>query len=872
MPGVLIVLALASSTRVLSHQATKATAVTPAPVCALDTAQRNALKSKLGASLPLVFTADYSHPIRRVLPIEPAWLNQAGHPFFSGKSLPGQFRTFQIGVLGRRNIRSIRLRFSDFRSEKGVIPGSEARCLSLGGVDIQGKSFQKPLSLKAGHLQPLWCGLSVPTSARGIYRGTAFLTLEPGGTQKIPIQIKVTPGTGDPDDPNALTRLRWLDSTAGQGTSITKPFIPVKVTGRTIRVLGRELKIGSNGLPTSIVSHFAPNNASITRSRKWVLADPIGFSTKHGAISESLTAQQVQIHSTKSEATWSSQGTLGQFKANVNGRLDYTGSGQIAITLVAQRDMKLDDLSLLIPYQANSAKYLMGLNRKGGLRPSSHLWKWDVKRHQDAFWLGDVNAGLMVRLKDTNFHRPLLNIYYSFLPLALPDSWGNHGRGGVRISESGNVVNATAFSGKRSVRKGETLHFIADIYLTPFRTIDTEQQWATRFIHPHPSRDPKPLDDALASADPVHGPNVMNVHQATYYNPYINYPYSPDSFEAFRDFVARAHKVGARARVYYTTREITQNMPELFALHSLNGEIVFPGPGKAAKTLINPKGPAPWLIKNLDSDFVPAWVDHVGGKYAQDDISVITTPDSRWNNFYLEGLKWMVDHAKIDGVYIDDTALDASSLRRARRILSARPHPLIDLHTWNHFNEYAGYANNLNMYMEVLPYLDRLWLGEGFSANDAPWDYWLVEMSGLPFGLMSEMLESPNTIRGLVFGETGRLGWSGDPRSVWKFFDDYGIKGTDMIPFFDPSSPIQTHNKDILATVYKGKDHVIVVLGNWSGHDVDATLTANWNALGLSPSATHTLVPAIEGVQTEGQAIIDQPFTVPANGIVLVLR
>jgi hypothetical protein len=38
---------------------------------------------------------------------------------------------------------------------------------------------------------------------------------------------------------------------------------------------------------------------------------------------------------------------------------------------------------------------------------------------------------------------------------------------------------------------------------------------------------------------------------------------------------------------------------------------------------------------------------------------------------------------------------------------------LVDLHSWNHMNEWAGFANCLNLYMEILPYLDRLWLGEG---------------------------------------------------------------------------------------------------------------------------------------------------------------
>lgn len=561
------------------------------------------------------------------------------------------------------------------------------------------------------------------------------------------------------------------------------------------------------------------------------------------------------------------------YKIATKGRLDFTGSGHIAIHLTAERDLNLSDIHLDIPYAKDSATYMMGLNRQGGLRPAGHEWTWDTKRHQDCFWIGAVNAGLMVRLKDQNFRRPLVNIYYQFQPLRMPASWGNAGRGGVKVVEKGDTVVARSYSGPRTLRKGQSLDFVLDLYLTPFRTIDTDRQWSTRFVHPHPGRDPKVVDTALATADPVHGPNVLTVHQATYYNPYINYPYSPDSFPAFEDLVRRAHDKGIRARVYYTTREITMNMPELFALHSLNGEVVFPGPGKNAKTLINPNGPNPWLVENLGSDFVPAWVDHVGGKYAALDISVITTPDSRWNNFYLEGLKWMVDKAKIDGVYIDDTALDALSLQRARRILAARPDPFIDLHTWNHFNEYAGFANNLNMYMEVLPYLDRLWLGEGFSANDAPWDYWLVEMSGLPFGLMSEMLDSPNASHGFVFGETGRLGWSGDPRPMWRLWDEYGMKGREMISFFDPANPVGTTDPRVKATIYKGKNDTIVALANFSNEAISVQLNIDWKALGIDPSRSEMVIPAIGGIQEAGTGQPNSVIDVPAkSGVVRVLK
>lgn len=42
--------------------------------------------------------------------------------------------------------------------------------------------------------------------------------------------------------------------------------------------------------------------------------------------------------------------------------------------------------------------------------------------------------------------------------------------------------------------------------------------------------------------------------------------------------------------------------------------------------------------------------------------------------------------------------------------------------------------------LEYFPYLDRLWFREYFDFDSAP-DYWLVEISGIPFGLMGEMLE-----------------------------------------------------------------------------------------------------------------------------------
>ncbi len=400
------------------------------------------------------------------------------------------------------------------------------------------------------------------------------------------------------------------------------------------------------------------------------------------------------------------------------------------------------------------------------------------------------------------------------------------------------------------MKQGETIDFIFEIYLTPFRTLDTEKQWAVRFTHlGGPGR--QPIDDALATADARRGPNVLNVHHASFYSPYINYPYSDDSFPAFRELVQKAHAKGIKLRVYYTTREITQNMPELFPLHSFNGEIILPGPGREAHTLLHPRGPHVWLTENLREQFIPAWEAQVGAPYGDLDLSVITTPDSRWNNFYLEGLRWLVEKADFDGMYIDDTALDATSLRRARRILDSRPGRLIDLHTWNHFNRWAGFANNLTIYMEILPYLDRLWLGEGFDANAVTPDFWLVEMSGLPFGVMGEMLDGANPWRGMVFGETARLPWSGDPRGLWKVWDEFGIQGTEFLPFFTGNCPVQSGRTNILVSVYRKPGRSFVAIGSWDPAETQVDLKIDWKQLGLNPERSFLYAPAIPGMQTE---------------------
>ena len=142
-------------------------------------------------------------------------------------------------------------------------------------------------------------------------------------------------------------------------------------------------------------------------------------------------------------------------------------------------------------------------------------------------------------------------------------------------------------------------------------------------------------------------------------------------------------------------------------------------------------------------------------------------------------------------------------MKRVRKVLDRRrPGALIDLHSANQYNPRDGFASSANLYLEHLPYIDRLWFGEYFDY-DAPPDYWLVEISGVPFGLLGEMLEKGgNPWRGMLFGATSRLPWAGDPRPLWKAWDAFSLEGSRMKGWWVPDAPVRTDRPGVLATTY----------------------------------------------------------------------
>lgn len=541
--------------------------------------------------------------------------------------------------------------------------------------------------------------------------------------------------------------------------------------------------------------------------------------------------------------------------------MEFDGFMNYQIKVKAAENTSVDDIALLTSMPATTAKYRLGMGYEGSLRPKSDQWKWNVERNQEGFWFGDVNAGMQCLFRAENYRRPLNTNFYKMQPLNMPPSWFNDGKGGISYKEKGNQVDIKTYSGSRTLQKGEELNFDFLVLVTPFKPIDTMKQWTDRYYHGYQPAEKLKEGDAHAyqAVDVVGetGANVINLHHGNAVNPHINYPFFRPAF--MKQYVDESHAKGYKVKIYYTVRELTNHAPELFALKSLGHEIFSPGKG----------GGYAWLQEHLDGDYIGAWfVD------AYKDAAIVNTGISRWHNFYVEGLNWLTKNVGIDGVYIDDLAFDRNTMKRIRRVLeSNRPDPRIDVHSANQFNPADGYINSIFLYMEHMPYLDRLWFGEYFKYEKSP-EYWLTDVSGIPFGMMSEMLQDGgNPYRGMLYGMTAREPMESVPSQLWKVWDAFGIKDSRMMGYWVSYNPVKTGRNDVLATSFVKDGKVMIAIASWAKKDSDIKLQIDWEKLGIDADKARLTAPDIKGFQEGFSLSPKDKIKVPKDkGFIFILE
>ena len=175
-----------------------------------------------------------------------------------------------------------------------------------------------------------------------------------------------------------------------------------------------------------------------------------------------------------------------------------------------------------------------------------------------------------------------------------PASYKSNCTGRVSVAEEGDFVTLSSSSSPLKLSAGSSTTFLMDLLVTPMRPVNLTQHVDTRYAHlfgnvqtknpaaGNPSGTLAGLVDLIVSLNAT----WAILHQGTSLNTFINEPILEQRLPALETFVKLCHEKGVRVKLYFTTRELTNRAPELFAIKSLpNHEVITSGPGGGGSSL-----------------------------------------------------------------------------------------------------------------------------------------------------------------------------------------------------------------------------------------------------------------------------------------------
>lgn len=740
----------------------------------------------------------------------------------------------------------------------------DAVCVNTQGVDKFGKPFSQKICLRKEHIQPVFVILKADPANEGSTKTAEVVFDTDQGVQKIKLTVDFTGEyvpNGGFNDITRLSRLLWLNSSRFLDNTVVEPFTEPEITGSKIRILGREIYIAESGLVKNAEYYFDEGVNLTNDVRGSLFASPLEFSVGK----EEIVYSGMTLEKNGGSVSISASGESAGLQVKLAGILHYEGSVDYKILVTAKQDLTCSNISLKAKINASCAQFINGLGAYGSYAHNIR-YKWEETKQQDTFYVGAVNAGVRFKWKAQDYVRPLVNIYYKNLPLHIPtETWDNGGRGGIRFETGKEVCVLDAYTGAFRMKAGESRSFDFELHFTPFKPVDYKKHYAVRHSHYNNLKNGyKQVDEAAGL-----GLNYVNIHHGSEYHPFINYPFIET--ENLKHLVQYAAYKDIGVNVYYTVREHSNHMAEVFAYKALGDEIIYRKNGDGHSWW---KGVPEWLTEYFGDTILPAWrVYYKHGKYKGDaDISFIVRPDSRLDNYYIEGLDWLIKNIGIKGIYIDDTSLDRTTVERAKKVL-AQNGGMIDMHMWNHEEPRAGDTSCMNLYTEILPFLDSLWIGEGYAYKKLSPEYLLMEVSGIPYGNASQMLEGGGEpFIGMLYAMNNRYGWGvKNAHHIYKLWDDFGIEDSEMRGWWHSQNPVCTGNDEVKATAYLKKGSALICMYNFGRHAAYIRPRIQETLLGFSPRTAFR--PHIGTIQHGGRADLHKGLCLGAKkGMILEVK
>ena len=176
----------------------------------------------------------------------------------------------------------------------------------------------------------------------------------------------------------------WLATHAGEMPtphSVLPPWTPMKVSGKTVEVLGRKLSFGDLALPATIESAGAQMLAAPMRVVVAADGKPVVWKSR-----DCRVAEQAADH-VKLASIWKSD----KLDLQVTCNIEYDGFSWNEVSLVPHGKVSVDRVALEMPLRREIAKYAYE-----GCSQASHLMSpVGMERPVSAsLWLGDESRGL----------------------------------------------------------------------------------------------------------------------------------------------------------------------------------------------------------------------------------------------------------------------------------------------------------------------------------------------------------------------------------------------------------------------------------------------------------------------------------------------
>jgi len=841
-------------------------------VATLD--ETNALEHACRFQPFILFPELRSNPIRMTDALPYCWAirEHDQHASLSDTVLRNEYYVFQIGVFASKTLlKNVKADYTGLTSELGGTISADAfTCFNLEGVDQHGNNFTKTIDVEYRKVQALWFGLDIRRDAKpGRYTGTVTVHSEGEQPQTVSLSLEIQEqlleDRGDGDH-RRLSRLRWLNSRIAVDDDICPPFTPLSVRGNTVGILGRKIELGDLGMAGQITSFI--DMFDIRERGQAVLREPVAFEIIRDGKAVAFTAASLECTRTSPGiAHFVSTAASGPMTVRVATTVEMDGFIGHVVTVDTETPVSVDGIRLRLPFTREASRYFMHqtdmtidqVSQKTdfGRTPDAE-WSYPAERFE-LLWLGAHNAGLCLRVPPGQ------------------GAWVNDGNGTVARRSEADGCTITLDTGPMVIDKQASFAF--ELYATPFKPL-SRNGWKMRHYHESYSHDVEILKGQSAGA------TVFTYHHANRTNPYISYPFLlAAELKAAGDVI---HAGGGLMKAYYTIRELSDRASELWTLLSLGNEILMASDTKPGYPSFHlgydqlsqlpieyqlrnqvgwPYTGNLWQCEHLVSKYHSRWHSTVNmGDYTTIDGSLQISGASRWSNFYMEGMKWLMENAGLDGIYLDGITFDRESFKRVRKTLvRTKAEGLIDYHS-----SPAAIAQ--------MPYFDRLWFGEGADYGREA-DYWLVAVSGIPFGVGGEMLKAGASVhRGMLFGISNRFGWSSpkrvNPACLWQWWDEFDIANAEMMGYWQDACPAKTNHAAVKATAYVHRgERVALAIASWADEQVDIKLDLDWDAIGLDPRNVTISVPEIAFFQDKlSNPSLDSIPVDPGKGWIIVIE